>query len=137
MLGSLFMECKLMFSGDQWVSYFPPRNEIEPEDNTISDEPVDETTEPTDESTTEPLPITDIPAQPSGSNGETGNGSATVAEIVSQTLTAPLKTPNTGTMASPCGQKTVDFPWWLIFVIALGDMAILWFFLPRKSKNSC
>lgn len=47
------------------------------------------------------------------------------------------KSPNTGSMASPCSQKTIEFPWWLCIIIALGDMVVLWFFwpTPKSPKN--
>jgi hypothetical protein len=137
------MECKLMFSGDQWASYFPPRNEIEPEDNTVSDEsidePVDPTAEPISEPTSEqPTSTENASEQPNNSHGEIGNNDAPTIEVVSQAqvLAEPIKAPNTGTMTNPCSQKTIEFPWWLIIVIALGNTIILWLFRPQKYHKS-
>lgn len=42
--------------------------------------------------------------------------------------------PNTGTLTGPCITKTIEFPWWIMGLIALGDVVVLWLFWP-KSKN--
>ena len=120
------MECKLMISGDRWVSYFPPRNEIEPTDNTtigiLSD---DVQPEPTDETPQiEGLGGIDV------GNEQTENISYTI-----NTETSSIKSPNTGTMTNPCPSKTIEFPWWLVILIALGDAVVLWLFWPQKSHK--
>lgn len=52
---------------------------------------------------------------------------------MNDTNSTPLS-PNTGTFTTPCVSKTIEFPWWLIGLIALGDAAVLWLFWP-KPKN--
>ena len=44
------------------------------------------------------------------------------------------KTPNTGNYTNGC-EKKVEFPWWIVPILVLGDAAVLWLFLPQKSQK--
>lgn len=98
------MECKMMISGDQWVTYSPLREETESENSVsiISDE------------ATKKIVLSESP----------------VIESIN------IKAPDTGSMTNPCIQKTIEFPWWLMLLIALGDIVVLWIFWPKSQKNS-
>lgn len=52
------VECQMMVSGDQWVAYFPPREQIEPEESATEPE------EP-EEPSADPEILTDEPEEPS------------------------------------------------------------------------
>ena len=47
------------------------------------------------------------------------------------------KTPITGEWdgLSCAPSKIVEFPWWLILLMIIGDVLILWWFWPKKSQN--
>lgn len=57
-------------------------------------------------------------------------------EVKEETVMA--KAPNTGVETSLCNQKTIEFPWWLVIIIALGDMVVLKLFwsATKKPKKS-
>ncbi len=129
------MECKLMISGDQWASYFPPRNETEPEntitstlDNSVQAEPVEGTSQ------REGLGEANIGNEQIAVSSQPEPISS--VSSIQSTKENAVKTPNTGTMTQPCAQKTIEFPWWLVFLIALGDAAIIWLFWPKKSHKN-
>lgn len=118
-------ECRLMFSGDQWVSYFPPRNEIEP----IANE------EPT---TSE---VNEGGEQPTLNNLEKpivlSENTVAISTNQADQATGTIKAPNTGSITNPCSQKTIEFPWWLMIMIALGDMIVLYLFWSQKTREKC
>lgn len=106
------MECRLMFSGIMGPKYMPPK------ENRAS----------TEEPTPAPAPEKPTPEEPTKKEvAQTENPTSF------ETVKAP-KSPNTGTFTSPCISKTIEFPWWLVGLIALGDAAVLWLFWP-KPKN--
>ena len=108
------MECKMMVSGDQWVAYFPPRAELKSEIGPFS-----------------ATPTTDL----GGDIILEENNTAYSIETSSQSSTSSVKAPHTGSMTNPCIQKTVEFPWWLVILIAIGNIVVLWIFWPKSRKN--
>ena len=44
------------------------------------------------------------------------------------------KTPDTGVVAEEC-TKTINFPWWLAALLVIGDAAVIWWFIPKKTSK--
>ena len=124
------VECQMMVSGDQWVSYFPPREQtFEP---LIVNEP---TTEPqtsisavepdTDlEQVVDPEPATEATEEPN-------------KELEFQIIFEPtediIKAPETGKSTKGSDEQGIEMPWWLIILNILGFLFIVWWFLPSRN----
>lgn len=131
-----------------------PSDDEPSDDEPINDEPANDDPEPADELISDNEPTTD---EPSSSEEEPKELEPEEPEVVEDNtapqdelnisepsvskepnITTPTpKAPDTGSMSSPCVQKTTEFPWWLCIIIALGDMAVLWLFwpTPKSHKN--
>ena len=127
--------CKLAFSADHGSTYLPSikfaTQNATPEGpvgndtalGATQDDPIIETndestpTNPESDTTTRPQAL-----QPQATQSQ---------NIQPQTS---IKTPNTGSLISPC-EKVVEFPWWLGILIIIGNVVVLWFFWPKKSKK--
>lgn len=103
-----------------------PIEELTPEPEPIPEDPIPE--EPTPDSPQEDQ----IPEAPIEEPTTTSEDKNATLSILSPS-TEP-KAPDTGTMTNLCKEKTIEFPWWLIGLIAFGDAAVLWLFWP-KNRN--
>lgn len=127
-------ECKMYVSADQWVTYLPSRNENEPNELVSQNPPADtlpsdlELTPPVEELFVIEQPITDNPIKSSEDSREELVNSETAT-----TSTPEIKAPNTG--IGGC-EHVVEFPWWFMLMLLIGDIVALWFFWPTKSKKS-
>lgn len=144
------MECQMMISGDQWISYFPPREQInEPE--ITNNEPEDPITEPEPQPTTDPTetiimePDGDInlavndPIQPfSSETGESIPSEETIPLfaqiIITENNPATPKAPETGKSMKTLNHS-IEMPWWFIILNILGALFIIWWFMPIRRKN--
>lgn len=69
------------------------------------------------------------------------NQTAIISNESSTRNIAPLSSdrnitlPKTGKLESGC-RRVVEFPWWLIILMILGDIIVLWFFWPKKSEKT-
>lgn len=98
--------------------------ELPPENHEDEIEPIEE---PTPTPVTPPAPVA---PEPTPKNPvQEGN-----ALPLKNNLVAP-KAPNTGVSMSPCITKTIEFPWWLVVVIAIGDGVVFWLFWPKNRKK--
>ena len=136
------IECKMMVSPEKGIKFFPPRETTEAAEPTdygdIDNDSQDGLTGQDDvnlrddETSEQPEALT---AQSETDSGGTIPELALGKNTSLQVVDVMPKTPNTGTYSNPCAQKTVEFPWWLVVIIALGDAAILWLFWPRGKKH--
>lgn len=94
--------CKMYVSADQWISFFPSRNEIEPN-------------------------------EPTSQNLATDNKEDSANSEVTLSPALEIKAPNTG--VGSC-DRAVEFPWWFMLMLVIGDIVALWLFWPTKSKKS-
>lgn len=140
-------ECRLMFSAEEGQRYFPPRETVADNDESSSLE-TNENNENEDnrDITVEEAEVnSDIEANDSNmtikdemandvavNNSESASDVAKNAEFLTNNVA--IKAPNTG--AGPCVQKTIEFPWWLMVLIAIGEAVILWLFWPKSLKKS-
>lgn len=145
------MECKMYVSGDQWVSYFPPRESI-----AIEEMPIVDTSEPNDIKPTIPEPDdteSELTLEPSITENEpiieltdTGNETWETDGKVSsypntQTTsdgdlknTTKVHAPDTGVTPSE-GTNAIEFPWWMAVIIAINAIVLVWLFLPIRIKT--
>ena len=75
-----------------------------------------------------PAPETDI-YEDEGYGNASGDSSGHLVEVV-----PTPKTPNTGVASEECTKK-VDFPWWLMALMLLGDVIAVWWFLPNHKRK--
>lgn len=140
-------KCVLNVSAGEFRYVFEEMQEGSPaEDDEVDETPIEEPIEePTEEPIEEPIeeptsdiePISDEPTQNEPTQDEPTEIASAGGTIQSNPESSiNPKAPNTGTFASPCVAKTIEFPWWLVGLIALGDAAVLWLFWPRKSKKA-
>lgn len=127
------VECKMMISAERGIAYFPPR-ETETTgygnmDSNSQDSAILQDNEITNQSE---VLITQAETNLENTTTEFTSENITTPQLV---VTEP-KSPNTGTYTNPCVQKTIEFPWWLVILIALGDATVLWLFWPKSRKNS-
>lgn len=153
-------ECRLMLSAEKGQRFFPPREATEKEILKF-DSPVIRQVE--DLEGREEDDSKEVPAEENDVQGETrpqaeemqdeglgdkyiesgavfatsqNDGILSSGQMTSQSTTSQgVKAPSTGTATSPCGQKTIEFPWWLVILIALGDIVVLWLFWPKSHKK--
>ena len=124
-------------SGDQWVSYFPPRESVieQNEPQELNDEPI----EPLEEQ-----------GEPQGTESEsefTNSLEEQNVQIAEQTteinVSEPaflsqnqdkvaLKTPETGQNTIEHEYNT-EMPWWIALLNIFGILLIVWWFIPSKS----
>lgn len=70
------------------------------------------------------------------SNASDANNSATEEGITdtvasADSSTAPVATPTAGVQTT----TAVNFPWWLVALLVIGDVAVVWWFLPSRKKH--
>ena len=153
------MECQMMISGNQWISYFPPREQnnepeitnnesenptVEP-DNPLTEPESQPTTNPTETITVEPEgdinlainePIQPLPSETSTSES-TPSAETTPALtqfIIIEDGSATPKAPETG-KSMKASDHSVEMPWWFIVLNTLGALFIIWWFIPIRRKN--
>ncbi|MBO7718235.1 hypothetical protein J6S37_01930 [Candidatus Saccharibacteria bacterium] len=102
-----------------------PSDDPDPEEEITENGPEERTTEIAVASTNE--------GNISASEGTTRDEK--IAEQAKASLTVSPKAPNTGTNTEACNQKTIEFPWWLAAMIAVGDVVVMWLFWPNNRKN--
>ncbi len=156
-------ECRLMLSAEKGQRFFPPRETIEaevesgsstsplaeeateninkedpkeenviPEETLFHAEEIQDETSEKDYTRNEEEEIENNTLSALQNNEIFALGQLNQQSISSQTI----KSPNTGTNTNPCNQRTVEFPWWLVILIALGDIVVLWLFWPKSHKKS-
>lgn len=123
-------ECKLMISSDRWVSYFPPRDEIRLENEDIVDSAFNDDIQNELNGS-----LSQTESLENAGNEQVKNEQPATTENTIYTKDNFIKSPNTGTMTNPCPSRTIEFPWWLVILIALGDAVVLWLFWPNKSSK--
>lgn len=112
------MECKMYVSGDQWVSFFPPREQISQQDNLGQILLAENTEQETATDNTEP-----------------GFGSSNSEPIQSLTPTTDNpKAPETGANTNS-HESSTQMPWWYAVLGITGIMLIVWWLLPTKSEK--
>lgn len=113
--------CTLMVSSDKQADFFPIEapeiEEYQPED-------------PAPISTPTPTPVPVINPIP---NSYTSREHDKSTSPKNSSIIQTPKAPNTGN--SFCNQKTIEFPWWLVIIIALADAVVLWLFWPNGKNN--
>ena len=139
-------ECKMYVSGDQWVSYFPPRESIIEPNNNIVTEPID-ATEPNNDGTgliDTTWPDTNTDLEPINNSDainistqqelvvEEENGVRPILMVPNNSLASP-KTPETGQNTGNREYST-EMPWWITMLSTIGLLLILWWFLPTKNE---
>ena len=138
------MECKMMISGNKWISFFPPRAEmIEPDPIATSDTPdtpdIPEPTTPDVTDISEPAitePVDSLSEEPG--KGTVSAIAAPESQVVSTTYTIsyiPPKTPNTGTYPAEVCSREINMPWWIIVLILVGNALLIWWFTPNRQKS--
>lgn len=128
------LECKMYISADHWVAYFPPRNEIEPKEPTSQNPSTDNT--PSDSEPTPPVEESLVVEQPiidRGTELSEESREDSVSNEATLSLAPDIKAPNTG--IGSC-DRAVEFPWWFMLMLLIGDIVALWLFWPTKSKKS-
>ena len=130
------MECKMYVSGNQWVSYFPPREQIEeqteqneyPEANQI-EEPVQQN----DYSEENQIdnPEQDGQAENVSKSADSINYPAQPIIATNSTITAPHTGDNT-----KGNEYSVEMPWWIVVLEFLGISLMIWWFIPNRNKKA-
>lgn len=131
-------ECQLMITADHASKFMPPRNNLSNNlsltslENESQNENSSETTSETSNTT---------PTE----NKETGDESTTRdnttdKDIISTDFnvtnlnaseSTTIKAPETGANTASC-EKVIEFPWWLVALLIIGDVTVIWFFWPRR-----
>lgn len=131
------MECKMYVSGDQWVSYFPPRESVieQNEPQELNDEligPLEEQGEPQGtESETESTNL--LEEQNIQIAEQTTEINVSEPAFLSQNQDkVALKTPETGQNTIEHENNT-EMPWWIALLNIFGILLIVWWFIPSKS----
>lgn len=123
-------ECRLMISGDQGISYFPPREPIkENNEDSGSGNPNSELS--TDDQTTsnsESNPATEPDTQKSGNHTSESAISDTANNL-------PVRAPETGTNTFSKDANSTEFPWWFLLILALGSATFVWLFYPFPKND--
>lgn len=141
------MECKMYVSGDQWVSYFPPREQIIEQDEQNNSEPEIEPsiTEVPDEP--EILPQdepqeTPIESVDSLDEREELSRTELMADIeVLQSLELDSNQKGTNLKSPETGQNTLiheystEMPWWITLLNLFGVLLVAWWFMPTKQAR--
>lgn len=146
------MECQMMVSGDQWISYFPPREQIiepltvedstpEPEEPLVKPEgptidPGDITVEP-DHIVTEPEDVIVELESTIDPMAESNNEWYQPQIIVKLTdsIVSSIKAPETG-KSTNSSEQSLEMPWWLILLNIAGFLFIVWWFLPSRNVKT-
>lgn len=144
------MECQMMISGDQWISYFPPREQINESEITnneseapfiepeiIYDEPENPTVEPEgDINLAINEPIQPLPSETNTSESTPFEETNPVTQIIiTEDNSVVPKAPETG-KTTKSSENTVEMPWWLIVLNVLGFLFIIWWFLPSRNVKT-
>ena len=133
------LECRLMVSGDQWVSYFPPREQIaEQEDvedfiNILSEtepksEPEPEVTEP--ETINLSTESTDEPQIDSISTPILESSAVALSNPESKPII--IKAPETGQGTANSGDAQLI---WLLLIAITGILLAIWWFIPTETQR--
>ena len=150
------MECQMMISGDQWVSYFPPREQIieqEITDDTsqennladeqlgvitlIVDEGADEQSEPGTSETVEESSEEQLEQNATVKVSTNQVDQNTIFENKQPEVTAntiDLKTPETGKSMKQAANST-EQSWWLIVLAITSSISLIWWLLPTKNAR--
>ena len=134
-------ECKMYISGDQWISFFPPREQIveqieQPNQDEVEpplDDGVNDLSEwplvinEPEEDNQEPEEIAD---NTQSSDEPEGNSESIL--LVASTNT--IKAPETGKYSDD--NSSIKEYGWLAILMAVGMGLIIWLFLPTKSQKS-
>lgn len=126
--------CKMYVSADQWISFFPSRNENEPNELTNQNSSTDNS--PSDSEPTPPVEEPLVVEQPiidRGTELSEESREDSVSNETTLSLAPDIKAPNTG--VGSC-DRAVEFPWWFMLMLLIGDIVALWLFWPTKSKKS-
>lgn len=141
-------ECKLMTSAEKGQAYYPPRETTLKNDDTKDLATVDDgdtgglmgvysadnITDVSDlvnednDAASDDIVTSNDDAITNDDGGERGTIIDTNTDI------DLFGAPDTGANTIPCGQKVVEFPWWLVALIALGDAIIMWLFWPNQKR---
>ena len=127
-----------MISGEKGQAYFPPRETIIENEQNNGDDP-DQTGDITpDSGQTEVIDKNIEESNSDQTENNTKNSFADQTFITDNNqatrVTQAPKAPNTG-VGNICIED-YDFPWWLVVMLILIDVAILWTFWPKKSKKT-
>ena len=115
------MECQIRYFGfDQPPFYVPAMPREEPVSDTIDEQFATDDQNVLGVQSTQDVERTE--GYGGSSDGSTANSSITI------------KTPYTGALTEECA-KSVEFPWWLIALILLGNAAIIWWFIPARKRK--
>jgi hypothetical protein len=126
--------CKMYVSADQWISFFPSRNENEPNEPTDQNSSTDNS--PSDSEPTPPVEeplVVEQTTNDRGAESSEENREDLVSSETTLSLAPDIKAPNTG--VGSC-DRAVEFPWWFMLMLLIGDIVALWLFWPTKSKKS-
>ena len=117
-------ECRIMYSAEQGSRYFPPR-----------------------ETLTTGTPVTQTDITPDDSNENSSQEDTAAIEEKSEkkkstkisknpvtTSASSIKVPETG-MNTKAEEGSIEFPWWLVGLIILGNVTLLWLFWPTPTKH--
>ena len=128
------MGCKMMVSGDQWVSYFPISEEA-----TASDESDGESIIVAMEGDGEAITESDDYVDAISENEEKSEEiEAGVARVIDSRVNYSIpKAPETGKSMSSesTSQKAIELPWWLAILVIVDVSMIIWWFWPTKTKK--
>lgn len=144
------MECRFMMSEDMGSDYFPfwPGDESDTDLGFLNeDDGIDyEQLLYRPDSFSDLLPNEPIsnPTEPISYSEETTSGSANsdlesnltpldLGSFDQKEISVP-SAPNTGLSEGPVCEKTIEFPWWITLLVAMGEVLVLWWFVPTR-KN--
>ena len=134
-------ECQLMITADYASKFMPPRNNLNNNFSLTSSD-----TESQNENNTG---ISNDKSDTAlEEDKKIGNDTDTQGDIYDKDKTITsfdvasrdvlnstmAKAPETGANTASC-EKVIEFPWWLIILLIIGDIAVIWLFWPRKYQN--
>lgn len=137
------MECKMMVSGDKWISFFPPRAEIVEPDPITTPDTSDTTDDPskpgtitnTTTGTPEPAPnepTDDAPEESGKGSVDTAASESKVASTAYTNSNIPPRAPDTGAYPAEVCSREINMPWWIIALILAGNALLIWWFTPNR-----
>lgn len=137
------MECKMMVSGDKWISFFPPRAEIVEPDPITTPDTSDTTDDPSEPDTItnattgapEPAPnepTDDAPEESGKGSVDTATSESKVASTAYANSNIPPRVPDTGAYPAEVCSREINMPWWIIALISAGNALLIWWFTPNR-----
>lgn len=146
------MECRLMYSAESGKTYLPfeadtkPYYKIPYRSLYVQENPTEQNID--EEGAEAELP-SELTSEPT-SNPEDPAPEVVgpeLEELISELPTATTSNieenqttpaaPNTGVAIEPICEKTIEFPWWITLLVAMGEMLVLWWFFPiRKNPKN-